>query len=99
MTPSSATVLRDTTQPSSCCAFLLLSLVTTTLLRSMSTARGESIEQPRRVSLAIGNDAEKMDLEGEDADALKLQALGHKQEMKRNFSVWSIAAMGFVNGK
>jgi hypothetical protein len=25
--------------------------------------------------------------------------LGHKEELKRNFSVYSIAAMGFVNGK
>jgi hypothetical protein len=35
----------------------------------------------------------------EDEDARKLQALGHKQELRRNFSTYSIAAMGFVNGK
>lgn len=64
----------------------------------MSTA-GIEHDEPRRVSVPLGNDAEKVMLEGEDADALKLQALGHKQEMKRNFSIWSIAAMGFVNGK
>ena len=64
----------------------------------MSTARAGS-DTGRRVSVTVGSDTEKVILEGEDADALKLQALGHKQEMKRNFSVWSIAAMGFVNGK
>jgi hypothetical protein len=35
----------------------------------------------------------------DDEDARKLQALGHKQELRRNFSTYSIAAMGFVNGK
>lgn len=65
----------------------------------MSVARNSSIDGPRRVSIAVGpHDAEKI-IEGEDTDALKLQGLGHKQEMKRNFSLWSIAAMGFVNGK
>ncbi|KKA20291.1 Choline transport protein [Rasamsonia emersonii CBS 393.64] len=34
----------------------------------------------------------------EDNDAHKLQALGHQQELRRNFSTYSIAATGFVNG-
>ena len=45
------------------------------------------------------HDAEKLALGAESADAIKLLALGHKEELKRNFSVYSIAAMGFVNGK
>lgn len=48
---------------------------------------------------ADGTDLEKLAADAENADALKLLALGHKQELKRNFSVYSIAAMGFVNGK
>ncbi|RFU32273.1 hypothetical protein B7463_g4054, partial [Scytalidium lignicola] len=43
-------------------------------------------------------DLEKLAAEAANADALKLLALGHKEELKRNFSVYSIAAMGFVNG-
>jgi hypothetical protein len=45
------------------------------------------------------HDAEKLAAAAESADAMKLLALGHKEELKRNFSVYSIAAMGFVNGK
>jgi hypothetical protein len=45
------------------------------------------------------HDPEKLAAVPENADALKLLALGHKEELKRNFSVYSIAAMGFVNGK
>jgi hypothetical protein len=45
------------------------------------------------------HDPEKLAAVAENADALKLLALGHKEELKRNFSVYSIAAMGFVNGK
>ncbi|KAF7122790.1 hypothetical protein CNMCM5793_000900 [Aspergillus hiratsukae] len=34
----------------------------------------------------------------EDSDARELEALGHKQEMSRNYSTLSLAAMGFVTG-
>jgi hypothetical protein len=49
--------------------------------------------------LKMIHDAEKLAAAAESADAMKLLALGHKEELKRNFSVYSIAAMGFVNGK
>jgi hypothetical protein len=45
------------------------------------------------------HDPEKLAAVAENADALRLLALGHQEELKRNFSVYSIAAMGFVNGK
>jgi len=43
-------------------------------------------------------DGEAKAMAVESTDVLVLQALGHKQELQRNFSVYSIAAMGFVNG-
>jgi hypothetical protein len=63
---------------------------------------GEKIEPKPANASADGSDIhdpEKLAAVAENADALKLLALGHKEELKRNFSVYSIAAMGFVNGK
>jgi hypothetical protein len=49
------------------------------------------------MTLETHSDIEKTTTD--DEDARKLQALGHKQELRRNFSTYSIAAMGFVSGK
>jgi hypothetical protein len=56
---------------------------------------------PEPVATSTPRDG-KSDIEivsANDEDARKLEALGHKQELRRNFSSYSIAAMGFVNGK
>ena len=36
-----------------------------------------------------------MDYKGLDADAMKLAEMGYTQDMKRNFSVWSVLGVGF----
>ena len=42
----------------------------------------------------VQNDLQDGDLDG-DKDALRLQQMGYKQDLQRNFSVWSILGVGF----
>lgn len=55
--------------------------------------------EPVTADLTTGTHSDLEKTNTDDEDARKLQALGHKQELRRNFSTYSIAAMGFVNGK
>ena len=52
-----------------------------------------------RKSMSIGrapsDDDNGADLKGFDSDALKLAEMGYTQDMKRNFSVWSVLGVGF----
>jgi hypothetical protein len=78
------------------CASLLGTVISCTTMQSRQEAMAiEPIVVP--MTPKFQPDLEKT--LPEDEDARKLQALGHKQELRRNFSTYSIAAMGFVNGK
>ncbi|KAK3074864.1 hypothetical protein LTS18_014144, partial [Coniosporium uncinatum] len=50
----------------------------------------ESINEMRPVPSPEEGDSKSL-----DADALKLAEMGYTQDMKRNFSVWSVLGVGF----
>jgi choline transport protein len=49
----------------------------------------------KRLSTQSSPDVEMRGGSAEDPDALKLAQMGYSQDMKRNFSVWSVLGVGF----
>jgi hypothetical protein len=52
-------------------------------------------EKGQHLSPTVSHDVETSKDTSIDADAMKLAAMGYTQDMKRNYSVWSIVGVGF----
>ena len=52
-------------------------------------------EKGQHLSPIVSHDVESSKDTSIDADAMKLAAMGYTQDMKRNYSVWSILGVGF----
>ena len=53
------------------------------------------LDKDIKVESPLYDDSPHSDLKSLDVDALKLAEMGYTQDMKRNFSVWSVLGVGF----